>query len=818
MPASFGLPSFAQPKGQDFVASVGFTPPSLGSHLNLQGQGFEANAVFTAQLPGSHVYLQRNGDAVFVPEDVANEGATSATGIWRLHFVGANANVRARGLAAGDGVADFVTVNRARNNGTAFDQVRFRNVYQGIDVVYRENQNHLEFVFLVHPGANPSKIRLAYHGADELQLDASGNLTLGMPGGTVAQKAPIAFQNTINGWQEVGIRPRLDANGQLRFQVGAYDRRRLLVIDPEINNPPQAINDSFSVVHDHSLFGNVLANDSDPDLDPLTVTSNTNPAHGTVTVATDGLMDYVPAAGFVGSDSFNYTISDGQATATATVSISVTNNVPSIDAIANQNSIEGRTVSLQITASDPDFDPLTYSATGLPPGLAINASSGLISGKLSYTSAGTHNVTITVTDNAGATGTRSFTWTVADATIGSLTATEMNGAIAQSNSVTATAVFTPTLWISQGNGVRLQVAPPAGVALPMLADILFSIQGYGANPGAGNFTAEPVISFTDSTEPRYVHVGIDSNGSGTLDVAEEMLEVEIDTIDFTGAELTSRRSGNGPVEPTGFAIKDAEHFEVGGKFEFEMKGGAHVPASKMRFDLIRFTGGIGQIEFLKSDSGTSFEYVFTAANAGSCFVRFYADKNGNSSWDVGEDWKGSAVFTVKAKKPYTISAEVSDKIGDGNAAALTAFVGSVPGLFTDAAELLLKKDSASDWRAAVSFSATAATFPATPAGGVAPDPVANAGEAAKLWDRASDVVFVRTLNEAAGWTNANDWHQILIAYMLNNAALAGTIAHEMGHGVGLNHPVPDNAARVMTVLWTGTANELTSVEATTFDS
>ena len=66
-----------------------------------------------------------------------------------------------------------------------------------------------------------------------------------------------------------------------------------------------------------------------------------------------------------------------------------------------------------ISASDPDGNPLSYSATGLPSGLSIDGLSGLISGTLPFTSAGIYDAGITVTDGA-ASDTASFTWTVTD--------------------------------------------------------------------------------------------------------------------------------------------------------------------------------------------------------------------------------------------------------------------------------------------------------------------------------------------------------------------------------------------------------------------
>ena len=77
----------------------------------------------------------------------------------------------------------------------------------------------------------------------------------------------------------------------------------------------------------------------------------------------------------------------------------------------SQTGFVGTAASLQISASDSaSGQTLTYSASGLPAGLSINSSSGLISG--TPTTAGSSNVTVTATDTTGASGSATFTWTI----------------------------------------------------------------------------------------------------------------------------------------------------------------------------------------------------------------------------------------------------------------------------------------------------------------------------------------------------------------------------------------------------------------------
>ncbi|WUV84947.1 putative Ig domain-containing protein [Streptomyces sp. NBC_01476] len=86
-------------------------------------------------------------------------------------------------------------------------------------------------------------------------------------------------------------------------------------------------------------------------------------------------------------------------------------NTVTVTSPGNQSTQVNTAASLQVHATDSaSGQTLTYSATGLPAGLSINASTGLISG--TPTATGTSSVTVTATDSTNATGSASFTWTV----------------------------------------------------------------------------------------------------------------------------------------------------------------------------------------------------------------------------------------------------------------------------------------------------------------------------------------------------------------------------------------------------------------------
>jgi hypothetical protein len=91
------------------------------------------------------------------------------------------------------------------------------------------------------------------------------------------------------------------------------------------------------------------------------------------------------------------------------------NQPPSIDDPGTQRSAPGAPALVQLKATDPEGTPVRYSAAGLPPGLRIDETSGLVSGTVrghGYTRRAGYTVTLSASDVAGATASRTFEWFV----------------------------------------------------------------------------------------------------------------------------------------------------------------------------------------------------------------------------------------------------------------------------------------------------------------------------------------------------------------------------------------------------------------------
>src|SRR5438067_10265603 len=120
------------------------------------------------------------------------------------------------------------------------------------------------------------------------------------------------------------------------------------------NHPPVAVDDSFTVHCCARL--EVTANDSDPDNEVFFLTTwPSTTAHGTLASVGNGVLSYRPNSGYVGSDSFQYSICDSQhACATATVTLDVVNQAP----IGRPDSfnIHGNTVISGFLGNDSDPD------------------------------------------------------------------------------------------------------------------------------------------------------------------------------------------------------------------------------------------------------------------------------------------------------------------------------------------------------------------------------------------------------------------------------------------------------------------------------
>jgi subtilisin family serine protease len=240
--------------------------------------------------------------------------------------------------------------------------------------------------------------------------------------------------------------PNFNGNDGFTYQVsdgnGGSDTGTVIITVNPVNDAPVAVDDAYSTPVETTMSvaaPGVLGNDSDVDGPSLSVASHTGASSGSVTVNPDGSFTYTPNAGFSGTDSFTYTVSDGNlsdsGTVTITVGTPITMHVADLDGSSTNN---GSTWTAAVTI-------LVVDAAGTP------VSGAAVSGNWTVNSS-----TSTGGCTTGPTGTCSVSKTSIPKRVGSVSYT-VTGVSHASLSYNATANTDPD---GDSNGTTISVAKP----------------------------------------------------------------------------------------------------------------------------------------------------------------------------------------------------------------------------------------------------------------------------------------------------------------------------------------------------------------------
>ena len=194
---------------------------------------------YLARGPGYSLYLESK-DAVLVlakPGAKATDPPSEAVAL-RMSVIGARSTSAVTGVDELPGKANYFIGNDAsqwRTNVPTYARVRYSGVYPGVDLVYYGQQRQLEYDFVVAPGADPDQIALGFTGANDIEIDAHGELVLHTAAGDVRQHKPVIYQEADGIRHEIeGSYVRKDET-RVGFDVAEYDHSRPLVIDPVLS-------------------------------------------------------------------------------------------------------------------------------------------------------------------------------------------------------------------------------------------------------------------------------------------------------------------------------------------------------------------------------------------------------------------------------------------------------------------------------------------------------------------------------------------------------------------------------------------------------
>ena len=111
------------------------------------------------------------------------------------------------------------------------NEVRYQNIYPGVDVLFYGNRNHLEFDLVVAEGADPHAIALELTGA-VFEEETKGVLKFRVGGGSILLRSPFVYQRIDGTTRQVDARYMVEDRNRLRFDLGTFDTRQVLTIDP----------------------------------------------------------------------------------------------------------------------------------------------------------------------------------------------------------------------------------------------------------------------------------------------------------------------------------------------------------------------------------------------------------------------------------------------------------------------------------------------------------------------------------------------------------------------------------------------------------
>lgn len=209
---------------------------------------------FFSRIRGYNIFLTET-DAVIVFRQFSQAKDVSVKAesphVVRMKLVGAQPDRQISGLDKLPGKSNYFIGNDPktwRTDISHYAKVKYEDVYPGIDLVYHSDRGKLEYDFIVAPGADPGSIKLAFEGAQKMEIDAEGQLRLFTSTGQLLFQKPAIYQEVgsvrkrIDGEYAVygsgdsvsltGSRNSNNKAAVLGFQVAEYDASKPLIIDP----------------------------------------------------------------------------------------------------------------------------------------------------------------------------------------------------------------------------------------------------------------------------------------------------------------------------------------------------------------------------------------------------------------------------------------------------------------------------------------------------------------------------------------------------------------------------------------------------------
>lgn len=178
-------------------------------------------------------WMSRGGGYAFLFTNDATLLKTTA-GMVKLTFPGASGAAKFAGDRPVNARINYF-IGREYAGVRGYARLRRDAIYPGIDLVYYGRGHEIEYDFEIAPGADASRIRMKFEGANAMRLNERGEIVLECAKGEITQRTPAVYQRRESG--EIVAIPSsyvLEKNHTARVKLGKYDAKRALIIDPTI--------------------------------------------------------------------------------------------------------------------------------------------------------------------------------------------------------------------------------------------------------------------------------------------------------------------------------------------------------------------------------------------------------------------------------------------------------------------------------------------------------------------------------------------------------------------------------------------------------
>lgn len=208
--------------------------PSLSdvpfSFVENKGQ-FEKSVKFAARKGSSAAWLKADGWSAAFREG----GKNGRTAVVSMQPVGGAKAVKIIPEQQLSHVYNYLIGDRSKwvSEAPAFAQVRMAEVYPGIDVELKGEENQLRYDIALKPGADLSKVSIAYKGVQSLEIDPTGRLIAHTAIGEISQRKPITYALLPQGGRRsVDCQYVLLDKTHVGFKAPGWSGKDALVVDP----------------------------------------------------------------------------------------------------------------------------------------------------------------------------------------------------------------------------------------------------------------------------------------------------------------------------------------------------------------------------------------------------------------------------------------------------------------------------------------------------------------------------------------------------------------------------------------------------------